>query len=110
MFEQNRFQEMKDRFQFEHDNAFFHVSFGGEPGGIFTSACPIEGLHCIENGIMMHCLDEIFGAKNPLLPPKAQMELDEAVIRWTTYPNSVCFKEDTEKNYHDFGLNMESQP
>ena len=86
MFEQNRFQEMKDLFQFEHDNAFFHVSFGGEPGGIFTAACPIEGLHCIENGIMMHCLDEIFGAKNPLLPPKAQMELDEAVIRWTTYP------------------------
>ena len=23
MFEQNRFQEMKDLFQFEHDNAFF---------------------------------------------------------------------------------------
>ena len=35
---------------------------------------------------MMHCLNEIFGAKNPLLPSKAQMELDEAVIHWTTYP------------------------
>ena len=35
---------------------------------------------------MMHCLNEIFGAKNPLLPSKAQMELDKAVIHWTTYP------------------------
>jgi hypothetical protein len=86
LYRDERWEAMHDLFQFQHDNAFFHVNFGGEPGGIFTAACPIEGLHCIENGIMLYCLDELFGDKNPLLPPKAQMELDQVVKSWTLYP------------------------
>ena len=33
-------------------NPFFDVCYGGNPGGIFTAACPAEALHALENGLV----------------------------------------------------------
>ena len=40
--------------------AFFDIDYGGSPGGVFTAACPPEALHSLENGLINHCLKELF--------------------------------------------------
>ena len=69
------YKAMEDIYQHPHDLAFFHVDYGGEPGGIFTAAMPIEALHCLENGIISHCLHQLFSADNCLLLPKGRQQL-----------------------------------
>ena len=76
------YKAMEDMYQHPHDLAFFHVDYGGEPGGIFTAAMPIEGLHCLENGIISHCLHQLFSDDDCLLLPKGRQELDEVVSSW----------------------------
>ena len=46
--------------QFRNWKAFFVNDYGGLPGGVFTAACPPEVLHSLENGLMFHCLRELF--------------------------------------------------
>lgn len=76
------YKAMEDMYQHPHDLAFFHVDYGGKPGGIFTAALPIEGLHCLENGIIGHCLHQMFTNDDCLLLPKGRQELDKVVASW----------------------------
>ena len=46
--------------QFRNWQAFYDIDYGGLPGGVFTAACPPEALHSLENGLMFHCLRELF--------------------------------------------------
>jgi len=40
--------------------AFFDIDYGGLPGGMFTAACSPEALQLLENGLINHCLKELF--------------------------------------------------
>ena len=78
------YKAMEDMYQHPHDLAFFHVDNGGESGSIFTAALPIEGLHCLENGIIGHCLHQISSNDDCLLLPKGRQELDKVTERNTS--------------------------
>jgi len=41
-------------------SAWFDVDFGGCPYGIFSAACPTEGLHSLELGLITDCLRILF--------------------------------------------------
>ena len=49
-----------DLYQAQHWIAWFDLDYGGNEEGIFTAACPPEGLHALENGIFLHVLREFF--------------------------------------------------
>ena len=76
------YKAMEDMYQHPHDLAFFHVDYGGKPGSIFTAALPIEGLLCLENSIIGHCLHQIFTNDDWLLLPKGRQELNKVVASW----------------------------
>ena len=59
LFNGQKFQEMYDMYQAQHDNAWFQLDYGGNPEGIFTAACPPEALHALENGIIAHLLSKL---------------------------------------------------
>ena len=40
--------------------AWFDVGYGGCCFGIFSAACPVEGLHALENGLISDCLAVLF--------------------------------------------------
>ena len=46
--------------QYNVQNAWFKVDFGGCPYGIFSAACPVEPLHALENGLIADCLKVLF--------------------------------------------------
>jgi hypothetical protein len=52
----NRQDILDDFNQYNVDNAWFDVSYGGCQCGIFSAVCPIEPLHALENGIIPDCL------------------------------------------------------
>ena len=58
--EENKSEELKEMNQYNVQNAWFDVDFGGCPYGIFSAACPVEPLHSIENGIILNCLEILF--------------------------------------------------
>src|SRR5687768_3336868 len=60
--------------------AFFDIDYGGVPGGVFTAACPPEALHSLENGIVLHCLKQLYDVKTLGVPAKAS--LDAIIQKW----------------------------
>ena len=56
--------------------AFFDVDYGGSSGGVFTAACPPDALHSLENGIVLHCLKQLF---EKILGEAARTNLDDIV-------------------------------
>ena len=69
--------------------AFFDIEYGGSPGGGFTAACPPETLHALENGIILHCLKELF---QEILTPAQHCKLDHIVQTWTKLPRQKYLK------------------
>ena len=69
--------------------AFFDIDYGGFPGGVFTAACPPEALHSLENGLVLHCLKQLF---EKILGETAQADLDNLVQQWHTYPKQCHMK------------------
>ena len=70
-------------------NPFFDVCYGGNPGGIFTAACPAEALHALENGIFPHSLKQVLGG---CLKPKQISKLDSAIQAWTNAPRQKALR------------------
>jgi hypothetical protein len=61
---QDNGQAIKDQFnQYNVHNAWFDVSYGGGQFGTFSTACPIEPLHSVENGFIPDCLTILFKDK-----------------------------------------------
>src|SRR6476620_6209090 len=69
--------------------ALYDIDYGGSPGGVFTAACPPEALHSLENGLVLHCLKQLFD-KN--LGETARADLDNLVQQWHTYPKQCHMK------------------
>ena len=46
--------------QYNMQNTWFDVNFGGCKYGIFSAACPVEALHALGNGLILYCLDILF--------------------------------------------------
>ena len=63
--------------------AFYDIDYGGLPGGVFTAACPPEALHSLENGLVLHCLKELFGS---VMSTGSKTQLDSLVQQWVSYP------------------------
>ena len=68
---------------------FFGIDYGGLPGGVFTAAHPPEALHSLENGLINHCLKELFNNVNT---KSTQRSLDEVVQEWSQYPRQHFMK------------------
>jgi hypothetical protein len=86
---QNKTDELKAMYQSTCPNAFFDLDYGGSPFGIFTAACPTEGLHQMEKGIILDCLNELF--KNHMTTIM-KSKLDAIVISWCALPNQQFTK------------------
>lgn len=84
MMEENKVEELKKLYQSTCPNAFFDLDYGNSPFGIFTAACPTEGLHQMEKGLILDCLSELF--KNQMSSAMLA-ELDAIVISWYSLPN-----------------------
>src|SRR5687768_3613859 len=69
--------------------AFFDVDYGGFPGGVFTAACPPEALHSLENGLVLHCLKQLF---EEILSQPARANLDDIVQQWHKHPKQCHMK------------------
>jgi hypothetical protein len=59
------------------------VYYSGNPGGIFSAACPAEALHALENGLFLHSLKAVLGG---LLKPQEIVLLDTSIQKWTRLP------------------------
>ena len=68
---------------------FFDIDYGGSPGGVFTVACPPEALHSLENGLVLHCLKQLF---DEILGQPARAELDDIVQQWIKLPKQCHMK------------------
>ena len=53
-------EQLESLMQSVNYQAFFDIDYGGSPGGVFTAACPPEALHSLENGLVLHCLNQLF--------------------------------------------------
>jgi hypothetical protein len=53
-------EQLESLMQSVNYQAFFDIDYGGSPGGVFPAACPPEALHSLENGLMLHCLNQLF--------------------------------------------------
>ena len=69
--------------QYNVQNAWFDVDFGGCKYGIFSAACPVEPLHAIENGIILNCLEILF---SKIKTPTKLGELDDLAKKLTHLP------------------------
>ena len=76
----NMHVELDALFQARNWLAFFDIDYGGLSGGVFTAACPPEALHSLENGLINHCLKELFAN---VIPPTACKHFDSVVQKWT---------------------------
>jgi hypothetical protein len=79
----NRQDILDDFNQYNVDNAWFDVSYGGCRFGIFSAVCPIELLHALESGIIPDCLTILFKDE---FRPALKGELDSLVRHLTFYP------------------------
>ena len=69
MVTQNDTEQLKALNQYNVQNAWFDVDFGGCPYGIFSAACPVEPLHALENGLITECIKVLYhkiGSKGEL--------------------------------------------
>ena len=55
MVNSNESEKLKALHQYNVQNAWFDIDFGG-PYKIFSAACPIELLHALENGLISKCI------------------------------------------------------
>ena len=69
--------------QYPNWQAFYDIDYGGLPGGVFTAACPPEALHSLENGLVLHCLKEMFDS---VMSEKTKTQLDSVVQKWASFP------------------------
>ena len=75
-------QDILDNYnQYNVNNAWSDVSYGGCRFGIFSAACPIEPLHSLENGVIPDCISILF--KDEMHWAK---ELDKIVRHLTWLP------------------------
>ena len=54
--QQRDMEELQNLNQYCVEKAWFKIDFGGCPYGIFSTACPVEPLHAVENGLITTCL------------------------------------------------------
>jgi len=69
--------------------SFFDIDYGGLPGGVFTAACPPEALHSLENGLINHCLKELF---KHVITNQTQRKFDVVVQEWVLYSRQHYMK------------------
>ena len=60
LIKQNDTEQLKALNQYNVQNAWFDVDFGGCLYGIFSAACPVEPLHALENGLITECIKVLF--------------------------------------------------
>jgi hypothetical protein len=46
--------------QYHVHNAWFDISYGGCKYGIFSTTCPVEAMHAMENGMIKQCVQVLF--------------------------------------------------
>ena len=76
-------------YQYRTWQAFYDIDYGGSPCGVLTAACPPEALHSLENGLINHCLKELF---DRVIPKPAQCKLDKVVQKWSLLPKQHLMK------------------
>ena len=76
-------KKLHDLMQYPTWQAFYDINYDGLPGGVFTAACPPEALHSLENGLVLHCLKELFES---VMSEKTKTQMDKVVQKWTSYP------------------------
>ena len=72
----NKTEKLKKLHQYNVQNAWFDIDFGGCPYGIFSAACPVEPLHTLENGLISECIKVLY---HKLGSPKRLSQLDIVV-------------------------------
>ena len=82
-------KKMHELMQYPNWQAFYDIDYGGLPGGVFTAACPPEALHSLENGLVLHCLRELF---ETVMSEKTKIQLDSLVQQWVSYPKQHHMK------------------
>ena len=60
MVKQNDTEQLKALNQYNVQNTWFEVDFGGCPYGIFSAACPVEPLYAFENELIAECIKVLF--------------------------------------------------
>ena len=60
MVEQNDTEQLKALNQYNVQNAWFEVDFGGCPYEKFSAACPVEPLHTLKNGLLSEYINVLF--------------------------------------------------
>ena len=73
---QKNWNGLSELCQAQHWISWFDINYGGNPEGIFPTACPPEGLHALENGIFLHVLQELF---NKMFRTNTRILLDKQV-------------------------------
>lgn len=82
-------EELKTMLQSPNWMAFYNIDYGGLPGGVFTTACPPEALHSLENGLVLHCLKQLF---EEVLGEQTKANLNKIVQGWTQQPKQHHMK------------------
>jgi hypothetical protein len=85
----NETKNLHSLMQYKCWQAFFDIDYGGLPGGVFTAACPPEALHSLENGLINHCLIQLF---DQVITKLTQRKFDEVVQEWVTHPRQKYMK------------------
>lgn len=85
-------KQLYDLQQYNTWQAFFDIDYGRLPGGVFTAACPPEALHSLENGLIHHCLIQLFDKENKMLLPLSQRKIDMIIQKWALYPRQKHMK------------------
>ena len=95
MVEQNDTDNLRALNQYNVQNAWFDVDFGGCPYGIFSTACPVEPLHALENGLISECIKVLF---HKIRSNGDLAELDRLVKKLTTLPrqNKISYGADKD--------------
>ena len=83
-------------YQVPHNVAWFYLDYGGNPEGIFTTVCPPEALHAIENGIYHHVLKEVF---IKILKTTTCSYLDAHIKTWNAYPSQHYLNSSIKDSY-----------
>ena len=70
--------------QYHTPSAWFDLDYGGCKFGIFSAACPVEGLHALENGLILHMLKTLL--KHDITGATAKRQLDDLIRRLGRLP------------------------
>ena len=79
--------KLKEMNQYNVQNAWFDINFGGYKYGIFSAACQVEVLHALGNGLITYCLEILF-SETVLMP---QGLFTKFVDYTSTYNSMVIF-------------------